>query len=78
MASVKFEKGSNEWEMFLNFWQLAQKYWIPEDSDEYWEQVLESTIEFHKKYKESNNIFAKNISIALMETLNCKFKEMKS
>ena len=34
MAEVKFAKGSEEWQMFMDFWALCQKYWEPEETDE--------------------------------------------
>ena len=51
MASAKFNKGSEEWMMFTDFWNLCQKYWITEDTDEYWKEVLSSSNEFYEKYK---------------------------
>ena len=51
MASAKFNKGSEEWMMFTDFWNLCQKYWITEDTDEYWKEVLISSNEFYEKYK---------------------------
>ena len=51
MASKRFEKGSEEWEMFMKLWALVQKYYIPDmDSDEYHEQVLRDVNEFTEKY----------------------------
>lgn len=40
MASKKFAKGSDEWMMFMDFWNLCQKFWISEDTDEYYEQLI--------------------------------------
>ena len=50
MAEVKFAKGSEEWQMFMDFWALCQKYWEPEDSDEWWEETLREIDVFAKKY----------------------------
>ena len=35
MASVKFSKGSEEWQMFIDYWNLCQKHWQVESTDEY-------------------------------------------
>ena len=40
MASKKFEKGSEEYEFFKDFYNFMQKYWIPEEEDEWWEEVV--------------------------------------
>ena len=51
MASKKFAKGSDEWMMFMDFWNLCQKFWISEDTDEYYEQLIKENNFFYEKYK---------------------------
>lgn len=46
MAGKKIVKGSEEWQMFQDFWKLAQEIWEPEDTDEYWQEVIGKTDEF--------------------------------
>lgn len=77
MASKRFEKGSEEWLMFREFWGICQKFWEPEDNDEYWEQAIDATNDFYKKYKENNEIFAKKIILAFIDTLEEKSKQNK-
>lgn len=72
MASVKFQKGSKEWNMFRDYWNLCQKFWIPEDSEEYWNLVLKESIEFKKKYESLP--LANEIRLVLLEHL---FREAK-
>lgn len=36
---VKFQKGSEEWQLFMDLWGLAQSVWGIEDREEYWEDV---------------------------------------
>lgn len=67
MASVKFQKGSEEWCMFTDFWELCQKYWIPEDAKankSYWEQLMIDAGEFAEKYNQ--NEFAKKLVLAFL------------
>lgn len=75
MASVKFEKDSEEWQMFTDFWALCQKYWEIEDSDEYWEQSINAADDFCKKYNGKNGFFVKKLASALGDTLAEKEKE---
>lgn len=75
MASKRFEKGSEEWAMFREYWALCQRFWEPEDNDEYWEQVIDSTNDFYKKYRENNEIFAKEIVLALVDALDKKSRK---
>lgn len=67
MAEVKFAKGSEEWQLFMDFWALCQRYWKPEDSDEYWEAVLKGIDEFAKKY--GWTVFVKGLCLALTKHL---------
>ncbi len=50
MAEVKFLKGSEEWMLFMDYWRLCQKYWEPEDNDDYWYSLIDAVKGFHKKY----------------------------
>lgn len=75
MASKRFEKGSEEWQMFTDFWVLCQKYWVIEENDEYWEQAIKAADDFYKKYKGKNEFFAKKLALALTDTLSEKEKE---
>lgn len=73
MASKKFNRGSEEWMMFNDFWNLCQKYWIVEDSDEYWESVIRSANDFQKKY---NHIFlSRRLALAFVDSMEDVFKK---
>lgn len=65
MAEIKFIKGSEEWMLFMDYWGLCQKYWNPEDNDEYWNSLIDAAKEFHKKY---GTEFAKALAKALVES----------
>jgi len=73
MAAVKFGKGSTEWQMFTEFWQLCQKYWQIEDSEEYWNSMVQEVDEFSEKYK--GNKLAKLIGIAFLDAQDSDFKK---
>lgn len=80
MASVKFQKDSQEWHMFQDYWNLCQKYWIPEskDSENYnswWKDyVIKEADEFVRKH--NNHPFAAYLVVALMNYLEEKTKEI--
>ena len=73
MASKKFEKGSEEWQLFKDFYILCQELWEPEQTDGYWEDVKKQADVFYKKY---NTSFAKALAVALVEDLDrrCRLK----
>lgn len=42
MASAKIEKGSEEWQVFMDYWQFIQKYYSPDSTDSWWDEVVKS------------------------------------
>lgn len=74
MASKKFDKNSEEFKFFGEFWKWTQEHYIPEKSDEYWEELLVSAGEISNKYK-ANKLFPKLI-VAVINYLEEVNKEM--
>ena len=70
----KFAKGSSEWMMFMDYWALCQKYWEPDDNDDYWESVVKETDVFYRKY---NSEFAKSLALTLVNELERKSRLKK-
>lgn len=70
----KFAKGSSEWMMFMDYWALCQKYWKPDDNDDYWESVVKETDVFYRKY---NSEFAKSLALTLVNELERKSRTRK-
>ena len=70
----KFAKGSSEWMMFMDYWALCQKYWDPDDNDDYWESVVKETDVFYRKY---NSEFAKSLALTLVNELERKCRSRK-
>lgn len=75
MASKKLQNGTEEWMMFVDFWQMCQEHWIAEDTDEYWDSLIKKSNGFAEKYKDiiSGDLSTK-LAIAFCEA---KDKEMK-
>ena len=70
----KFAKGSSEWMMFMDYWALCQKYWEPDDNDDYWKLVVKETDVFYRKY---NSEFAKSLALTLVNQLQRKSRQRK-
>ena len=64
MASKKFDKNSEEFKFFGEFWKWTQAHYIPEDSDEWWKETVESASEICNRYKD-HKLFPKLISTVL-------------
>lgn len=74
MAAQRFEKGSEEWQMFMDFWQLCQKYYVPEETEEYWQSVIDDGNTFIKKY---NTSFARGLFMAFHMEIERKMKNVQ-
>ena len=51
MASMKFSNDSDEYKMFGEFYQLCQKYYICEENDNYWQDLINETNALYEKWK---------------------------
>ena len=71
MGSVKLLKGSEEFEMFQDYWKMMQSVWSVENTKEYWEKVVEDTDRFYREYQTK---FSKELALALANELERKAK----
>ena len=71
MGNVKLLKGSEEFEMFQDYWKLMQSVWNVEDTKEYWNKVIKDIDRFHSKYQTE---FSKELSLALANELERRAK----
>lgn len=58
---IKFAKGSEEWMLFMDFWELVQNLWGIEDTEAYWDSVRTATEAFSEKHGE----FGQRLAVAL-------------
>ena len=76
MAEIKFQKGSEEWLMFQEYYKIIQKYYIPESNDIYWDSVFEEMDGFCKKYQQVP--LAIKIAMAFLKTMEEELEEGKN
>ena len=65
LAGKKFEKTSGVWKLFMEYWAICQKYWEPEENDEYWEALKIELDSFWKRYDDELSVFARGIADVL-------------
>lgn len=70
---MALEKGTEEFMMFGDFFQLCKKYWKVEDADIYWNYLIKDGNKFVEKYEQIP--LAKGLVIALMEEQERKAKK---
>lgn len=51
MASAKIEKGSEEWQVFMDYWKFIQDYYAPDNDDAWLQEVMKAGEELINKYK---------------------------
>lgn len=74
MSAIKLQKGTEEFEMFLDYWKMLEENWGVEDSEAYWNKVIEDTDAFYRKYETE---FSKELALALINELERKAKDEK-
>lgn len=72
MAVKTIIKGTEEWEMFKDFWNLYKNYGMPEETEEYWRALVIDIGKFVNKY---NNSFSKHLTLALYSELEEQWKK---
>ena len=72
-----FDKGSKEREMFVDFWDLCQKFWIPEDTDIYWKELIAEVDAFSAKYADIPGNLATKIAVSFIESKEFELREAK-
>lgn len=65
-------KDSEEWEIFGSVWRLYQMFGIPEENDEYWQDLLAVGSEIVKKHPSP---LTEWLVVAIWETLNEEAKK---
>ena len=72
MSAIKLQKGTEEFEMFRDYWKILEENWGFEDSEAYWNKVIEDTNAFYRKYETE---FSKELALALINELERKAKD---
>ena len=57
MAEKKLDKGTPEWQFFQDFWKFRQKYYSPDNNEEWIVEMMHAGESIIEKYK--NTDFAK-------------------
>lgn len=77
MAQQKFEKGTELHQMMNDYLLMLQKFWIVEESESYWESVMQAVYGFYGKYKEIDNVFSVTMALAFIDVLEEKARQKK-
>ena len=71
MARKNIQSGTEEFELFRDFWNLCKENAIVENNDAYFEKVVQDVENFYQKYKTP---FAKDLGIAIVNDIERRCK----
>ena len=54
----------------MDFWNICKKFWVIDDSEEYWKELISSLDAFVKKY--NYDFFAKKLALSFSDYLDYK------
>ena len=73
MASVRKEDIPDIAQFMPEFWEIIKRYWIVEDTDEWWEEVIQTCDQCFKKY--NKDLFVRRMLGAFTNYLEEKRNE---
>jgi len=47
----EIQKNSEEWKVFREVWDMYQRFAVPEDGENYWEELVREVNRIEKEYK---------------------------
>ena len=61
----KLTKADADFQMFSDYYKIYQDFYVPEDNDSYWQELVRAVDEFYEKYKTK---LAKDLAIAYLDS----------
>lgn len=70
------KKTDEEFAILQEFWKILQDFYEPEDTDEYWDKLLATTIKFEREHYD--NELCRELILLILNYLERKFKKDKT
>ena len=68
-------KVDEEFQMFADYYKMYQDFYVPEENDGYWQELIRAVDKFCKKYKSK---LAKDLAIAYINSREDIYKLKKA
>ena len=76
MASKKFEKGSEEWQFFQEFWKFRQQYYEADNEDDWFVCMMNDGEKIIEKYKNTEfSKFVQSLVFSHFEDVEMRWKK---
>ena len=69
-------KTDEEFAILQEFWKILQDFYEPEDTDEYWNKLLDTTIKFERDHPD--NLLCMQLILLILNYLEKKLKKDKT
>lgn len=69
--ACNFPKGSEEWQMDADFYNLVKMVWKADESEEYWDYMITMCEGFDGKYADRLPM-ARQLALGLINAMGCK------
>ncbi len=66
-------RGEKEFNMMADLWRLYKNFYIPEDTDEYWTELIKAGVNFREKY---DSKLADDLLMGIYDELESRYKQM--
>ena len=71
MASKKFEKGSEEWQFFNDYYKFRQQFYEADNEDAFFEELAKQANKLYEKYKKTEIAeYAKRLIMAHLDDVD--------
>lgn len=75
MASKKFEKGSEEWQFFNDYYKFRQQFYEADNEEEWFQKLMKSGETLIEKYSKTNiSKFAQSLVFSHFEDVERRWK----
>lgn len=75
MAETKFEKGSEEWQFFQDFWRFRQQYYEVDNGDDWFEEMMHAGEQIIEKYNKTQFAkFVQNLVFSHFEDVQIRWE----
>lgn len=78
MASKKFEKGSEEWQFFQDFWKFRQQYYEADNGEDWFLEMMRAGEAIIEKYHNTCfSKYAQNLVMSHFEDVQVRWEKKK-
>lgn len=70
------KKTDEEFAILQEFWMILQNYYEPEDNDDYWSKLLDTTIKFERSHPD--NLLCEQLILMILNYVESKYKKDKT